>query len=109
MPELSDGLESGDTVATVECETPVKGAPNLLTDGEPSPEFETPVKGPKHVRKLLPRPVGARTGGPKSPAGDTPAKEANEQSQLTQKLAENIMAEAAAQIFGSGYEFTAMH
>ena len=33
-------------------------------------EFETPVKGPKQVRKLLPRPVGARPGGLKSPTGD---------------------------------------
>ena len=40
MPGLSDGLESGDTVANV--------------------EFETPVKGPKQVHKLLPRPAGAR-------------------------------------------------
>ena len=32
-------------------------------------EFETPVKGPKQVHKLLPRPVGARPGVQKPPMG----------------------------------------
>ena len=98
MPELSDGLESGDTVATAEFETPVKGAPNLLTDGEPSPEFETPVKGPKHVRKLLPRPVGARPGGPKLPAGLMTLSDVEGwlgQFQLPPKYAEAVLAELA--------------
>ena len=41
---------SGDTVANV--------------------EFETPVKGPKQVHKPLPRPVGARPGVQKPPVGE---------------------------------------
>ena len=79
-------------------------------------EFETPVKGPKQVHKLLPRPAGARPGVQKPPATGSGASEADlvqvipldvfhrviGQSALPQKVKEYILTE-----IGTGNRFTA--